>query len=424
MNMNSEMECRRAVEALRAGVPNRDAVLALGCEQPVIEERFRRQLEQSKEVGWRAAQAPGLLLAGDFGAGKSHLLEYLEHVALENNFICSKIVISKETPLHDPVKFYRAAIRAAVVPGKKGFAPAEIAMALGLNPPDKSYLDLLDWVHSADCALNTRFAATLFLVKHLTKVQEELDRIIRFWSGEAIGSGELKKLLKQCGEKAGYKLEPIKQRELAVQRFQFMPRLMMAAGYSGWVLLVDEVELIGRYSILQRGKSYAELARWAGKVPNQSLAGLTAVFAITSNFEPEVLGEHGKNDQDAVPAKLRAKGLDELAKHAERAIRFIQKERVSLRAPDHEAVARVEQKVRSIYSRAYGGWELRETPRHLKGKSAVLRQYVRGWINQWDLERLYGYHGHTVVKFEETRTGYTEDSVLENSSVGDSEDNS
>lgn len=419
MNTNSEIECRRAIEALRAGVPNRDAVLALGCEQPVIEERFRRQLEQSKEVGWRGAQAPGLLLTGDFGAGKSHLLEYLEHVALENNFICSKIVISKETPLHDPVKFYREAIHAAVVPGKKGFAPAEIAMALGLNPPDKAYSELLDWVHGADCALNSRFAATVFLVKHLTKVQEELDRIIRFWSGERIGSGELKKLLKQCGEKAAYQLEPTKQRDLAVQRFQFMPRLMMAAGYSGWVLLVDEMELIGRYSILQRAKSCAELARWAGKLPNQSLAGLTAVFAITSNFEPEILGEQGKNDQDAVPAKLRAKGLDELAKHAERAIRFIQKERVSLRPPDHEAVARIGQKVRAIYSRAYGGWEPREMQHNLKGKSTVLRQYVKGWINQWDLERLYGYHCHTVVKLEETRTGYSEDSDLENSGADD-----
>ncbi len=33
---------RRALEALRNGVPNRDAVRVLGCEQPEVEERFRR----------------------------------------------------------------------------------------------------------------------------------------------------------------------------------------------------------------------------------------------------------------------------------------------------------------------------------------------------------------------------------------------
>ena len=51
-------------------------------------------------------------------------------------------------------------------------------------------------------------------------------------------------------------------RELARQRLRFLPQLLRAAGHAGWVVLFDEVELIGRYSLLQRGRSYAELARW------------------------------------------------------------------------------------------------------------------------------------------------------------------
>lgn len=35
---------RRALEALRNGVPNRDAVTALGCNQPEVERRFDAQL--------------------------------------------------------------------------------------------------------------------------------------------------------------------------------------------------------------------------------------------------------------------------------------------------------------------------------------------------------------------------------------------
>src|SRR5262245_32285490 len=114
--MNTTIAARRAIEALRAGVPNRDAVLALGCEQPVIEERFREQLQTARESVKAGVQTPGLLIAGDFGTGKSHLLEYLQHIALEERFVCSKVVISKETPLYDPTKFYRSAIRSAVVP--------------------------------------------------------------------------------------------------------------------------------------------------------------------------------------------------------------------------------------------------------------------------------------------------------------------
>ena len=37
---------RRAVEALRSGVPSRDAVAALGSGQPEAEDRFTALLEQ------------------------------------------------------------------------------------------------------------------------------------------------------------------------------------------------------------------------------------------------------------------------------------------------------------------------------------------------------------------------------------------
>ena len=47
-----------------------------------------------------------------------------------------------------------------------------------------------------------------------------------------------------------------------MQRLRFAAKLLAAAGYAGWVVLFDEVELIGRYSLQQRAKSYAELARW------------------------------------------------------------------------------------------------------------------------------------------------------------------
>ena len=45
-----------------------------------------------------------VVLAADFGGGKSHVLEYLSHKARQENFAVSKVVISKETQLFDPLK--------------------------------------------------------------------------------------------------------------------------------------------------------------------------------------------------------------------------------------------------------------------------------------------------------------------------------
>jgi hypothetical protein len=410
---------QRAIEALRAGVPNRDAVRALGSAQPHIEERFVKLLQDARDGLASGVQASGWLIAGDFGAGKSHLLEYLQHVALEENFVVSKVVVSKETPLHDPAKLYRAAVEAAVVPDKKGSALAEIAA--GLSTGDRALADLLAWAaaaatpwwnqpssaargdepalpasvhpargtqHPAEPGLNSRFPATLFLWERVTD-PEVRSRIVSFWSGDPIGVGELRPWLRAHGQASAYRLESVTARDLALQRFRFTPRLIAAAGYSGWVLLLDEVELIARYSFRQRARSYAELARWAGKLEGEPFAGLAAVFAITSDFATAVL--QGRNDEETVPTRLRTTGLagDQLlASRAQRGMRLITRDVARLRGPSRPAIAQAREQVRALHAGAYR-WDPPPLAPDQRLTTTSMRQYVRRWINEWDLKRLY-----------------------------------
>src|ERR1700693_3646376 len=126
---------RRAVEALRSGVPSWDAVAVLGSGQPAAEDRFSVLLERMSEPARHAAQPAGLLLGGGFGTGKSHLLTHLAHLAMSSGFAVSTVVISKETPLHDPVKTFRAAIDAALDPGRAPGVLADAAAALDPDTP-------------------------------------------------------------------------------------------------------------------------------------------------------------------------------------------------------------------------------------------------------------------------------------------------
>ena len=98
---------RRALEALRAGVPSRDAVALLRSGQAEIEDRFLALVDRA-----RSGDAGGMLVGGGFGSGKSHLLQHLGQLALNAGFAVSRVVISKETPLHDPVKVFRSAAKA------------------------------------------------------------------------------------------------------------------------------------------------------------------------------------------------------------------------------------------------------------------------------------------------------------------------
>jgi len=296
------------------------------------------------------------------------------------------VVISKETPLHDPAKVYRAAVGQAKVPGRPGSAIDEIAAGLQVDSP--RYAELYRWAHQDEAPVDSRFAATLFLHEYARGDEEFADRIVQFWAGDPLPVADLRRRLKEAGAAATYRLAGIKERELSVQRFRFVSRLMQAAGHAGWVVLLDEVELIGRYSALQRAKSYAELARWIRGDRDDPAAPLCAVLTTVDDFETQVLV--GKNDVELLPKRLRAKGTAEdelLAVQAEAGMRIIEREQVQLQPPDREELDRTYRQLKRIHAEAYG-WDPPDVPGLERLPSNRMRQYVRAWINEWDLRRL------------------------------------
>jgi len=409
MTSDTQLESKRAIEALRAGVPNRDAVRALGCLQPVIEKRFMKQLDSVKNTISDQTTAVGTLFAGNFGTGKSHLLEYLQHIALENNFVCSKIVISKETPLYDPGKIFNAAIESALLPDRTGAVLTGVAQKLGDSKfNNREYTDFYQWVNNPDNGLNTRFAATVLLLERagISSTSEISDRIIQFWSGTQIGVRDLREMLRQIGEAATYRIEKVSSKELALQRYIFIPRLMVAAGYAGWVILIDEVELISRYSWKQRAKSYKEIARLMGKLEGENAPGLTTVLSISEDFVSVVLDE--RDDEGKILGKLQAAGNDEelaMSSQTEKGMRILRSDSIPLDSPTDTLISEINNKVRSVYNTAYD-WN--PPPQETEyDKTARLRQHIKKWINEWDLIRLY--EGYTPdIEVTELKQDYSE----------------
>ena len=401
---------RRAIEALRNGVPNEDAVRVLGCNQPEVESRFRAQLVELDGSADRDCQVPGMLIAGDFGTGKSHVLEYLAHLAVAENFVVSRIVISKETPLYDPARVFRAAVDSAQVPGLTGPAIHEIAG--DLKQDSAAYADLYRWANQDDSGVAPIFAATLLLHERLNSDPDLAEEVRNFWAGENLPVRRVRDGLRQIGELAAFSIRTVKARELAEQRFSFAARLIRGAGYRGWVLLIDELELIGRYSLLQRARSYSELARWMGQVEDLQHPGLTAVAAVTDDFDLAILQQKG--DRDNVGFKLRDRGTDEfmaLAARAEAGMRIVEREAVTLEPPTASSLESMHLRLREIHAQAYD-WEPPPVQSGAISISKAMRSHVRRLINEWDLLRLYPGAGiHTEE--QELHTTYTEDEALE-----------
>lgn len=425
MTMAEEsLQNRRAIEALRSGVPNHDAVRALGSLQIGIEDNFRLLLDRVDRAGDGATKPPGaLLLKGGFGSGKSHVLEHLQHIALEAGYVVSKVVVSKETPLHDPAKVFRAAVGGAKVPNRTGEAVTELAMLVNADSP--AYSDFFKWAHDERSAINGRFAATLFLHEHLGAGGDELaSRIHRFWAGDPLPVADIRRALKEAGQAKGYQPKTAPEKAMAPERFRFISRLIRAAGLRGWIVLIDEVELIGRYTLLQRAKSYAEIAQWVDGDRNDPGAPIGAVLATVDDFEAEVLV--ARNDIELVPAKIRLRtqpDSDLVAARAEKAMRMIQRDCLALQPPDVHELDRTYERIKHLHGSAYG-WSPPDVEGTERLPSNRMRQYVRAWINEWDLRRLDPtYVPRTAV--DDLRPDLSEDPYLQiNDATADEVDGS
>jgi hypothetical protein len=400
-------EERRAIEALRAGVPNRAAVRLMGATSQAISQQFDATL-RAASAGLsqdRPVDRAWQIVEGGFGSGKTHLLSYLQEQALQQGFVVSRLAISKETPLFDTEKLFISAMRAAMVPRQND--DAMTAILANLKPGTERFETLEQWASDPTNGLSPIFPALLHLIPRPVATSEVLDHIARFFAGGKLALAQVRQWLRADGAHRLFALKPVRPAELAVQRLRFAPRLMAAAGHAGWCVLMDEVELIGRYSLLQRGRSYAELARWLGLDHGVAVPGLATVAALTDDFADRVIGD--RLDDEKAPSRLMAKGDREVARLAELGVRTLQ-QRDPLRRltpPDRDALVDCLARTRRLYRKAYD-WDPPEIQVGDVLASKSMRQYIKSWITEWDLLRLFGEKVEIDIETDRLESDYTE----------------
>ncbi len=397
------LEARTAIEALRAGVPNRAAIRLMGTEQSDIEQAFDTVLSQA----WETRAPHGIGIAGGFGAGKSHLLGYLAEAARLQNFVVSHVVISKETPLLHAANVFAAAVRSAELPTGPDDPISACTQALRERPEALDALE--DLVSAEGSGFAGVFAAVLFLLRRASTPLETQRRLERFLGGGLISMSVLRPALAALGAGKRFSAKVPPAAELAVQLIRFLPLLFRAAGYAGWCVLLDEVELIGRYTPLQRAQSYAGLATWLGLDAASGVPGIAGAYAVTDDFAVAVI--EAREDREKLPARLRLKGRGadaELAlagmRHIEAAVRHHR-----LPTPGPVDLARCQEKVRLLYAEAYG-WTAPMLAPAERVSSRTMRQYIKGWVTQWDLLRLEG--RDVVLVSELMENDYSENAAL------------
>lgn len=145
-----DISSRTIIEALRlGGVPQRN----------VEKFTFGRDTEIDEVKVWLTEEKGSLMLTGNYGVGKSHLLEVITSMALENSWAVARVEIDpEETPFHKPKKIYDHVVNSLSFKQENkvlGFNELIEKIVESKNDPDKEklighpYLGklLINWNH-------------------------------------------------------------------------------------------------------------------------------------------------------------------------------------------------------------------------------------------------------------------------------------
>ena len=87
-------------------------------------------------------------------------------------------------------------------------------------------------------------------------------------------------------------------------------------------------------------------------------------------------------------SKTKTADSRELAARAETGMRIIERDAIFVSEPDNDALEQTYHALKRIHAEAYC-WNPPELPYAKTSTTRRMRSYVRRWINEWDLRRLY-----------------------------------
>lgn len=370
--MNGLQE-RMAIEALRAGVPSRSAVAEVGTTQHRIVEEFDHTMRQANND---EARRP-LVLNGGFGAGKSHVLQYLRAQAQEAGFVTSLVAIGPETPPNSPHLLLRALADASEAPGHVGRATREIATTHRVDTP--AFADFRAWVEGSP--FEDRFKALVCLYEEHYPDTEFRIRVGEDLAGKALPGGVLASKLKEVKKASAYVLRSgTTFPSTADQRMRLLARFFRSCGFKGWAVFLDEVEVMDRLTVRQRMSSYLTFGTLAA-IAETADSAFVPVFALTP-----VISKRLQDDREKVQGGVFFPDR-EVRDLALRGLAVFERQ-LDVVPPTPDEMQGILYKVRTLYEHAYGVPTGEPTLDH-EDYGNSLRRIIRKCIAQWDLGAYY-----------------------------------
>lgn len=285
-----DIEARHIIEALRSGIPSR----AVGQYFSEARPKIMKEISGRLDMVCDSHRSSGMVICGKYGEGKTHLLNTVFNLAHSNNMVVSYLSLSKETPMDKLYLVYQKVIQNTYLPKRQQPGFMHELEKISANSPIANEMLLYAAKH-----LETDKLYYLFRSYLNTEDSDEKFLLQADMEGDYVANAPLKKIYRRIfGQPVKYNVNFTKTRHCG-DYFSFMSRLFTQMGYHGWVILIDETELMGRLGKKARLNAYRNMARFL--LPEFCPENTFSIFALSASYVEDVIeGKHEYENLSAV----------------------------------------------------------------------------------------------------------------------------
>lgn len=280
-----DLEARTIIEALRSGIPSKEVGRYFSEARPSLMNKVLSKMDEATSGG----KSCGMIVVGKYGEGKTHLLNAIDCIASESNMVVSHVCLGKETPIDKLHILFQKLMANTFLPGKD--KPGFLEELSNLTPESPVALKMLDY-----CSNELETNKLYYVLRSLVNSDNPDDRyrLIADLQGDLLPNPNLRAIAKGfSAEKVRFNVPFAKTRHMK-DYFFFMSHFFRLLGFSGWAILFDETELIGRMSKKSRMLGYANIAEFLK--PEKKLENAFSLFALSASYEEDVI--ESKNEYE------------------------------------------------------------------------------------------------------------------------------
>lgn len=273
-----DIEARHIIEALRSGIPSRAVGQYFSEARPKIMKEISGRLDMVCDQG----KSSGMIISGKYGEGKTHLLNTVFNLAHSNNMVVSYLSLSKETPMDKLYLVYQKLIQNTYLPKRQQAGFMHELEKISANSPVANEMLLY-----AAKQLETDKLYYLFRSYLNTEDPDEKFLLQADLEGDFIANVPLKKIYRRIfNQSVKYNVNFTKTKHCS-DYFSFMGHLFTQMGYHGWVILIDETELMGRLGKKARLNAYRNMANFL--LPDKCPEASFSIFALSASYAEDVI---------------------------------------------------------------------------------------------------------------------------------------